>query len=64
MQYRNFNIEVRKEDEGYSGNSYRVDDGWELDCWWNPSIKTKKDAIKECKITIDDYYENPSDFEG
>ena len=63
MEYRKFNIEVRKEEEGYSGSSYKLVEGWELDCWWNPSIKTKKEAINECKITIDDYYDNPSDYE-
>jgi hypothetical protein len=62
--YRNFAIEVSRVAEGgYSMSTYRNNDGWILVDEWNPCIKTVEDAIEECKITIDDYYINPEDYE-
>lgn len=64
MEYKGFKIEVEKVDEGgYSVCSYRINDNWILTDEWNPSIRTKKEAIEECKTTIDDYLENPDDYE-
>ncbi len=63
LKYRDFEIKVTREDEGYSGGSYRLIDNWELDYWYNPSIKNRLEALNECKITIDDYYDSPEDYE-
>lgn len=63
MKYRGFEIKLFKHNGYYSAFSCRVEDGWELDYWINETIKTKKHAIKECEITIDDYYECPEDYE-
>lgn len=63
-KYRGFESTITKEKEGgYSSISYKISDGWELDSWYNPSIKTKQQAIKECMVAIDDYYNNPQDYE-
>lgn len=63
MKYREFDIQVNRENAGYSGGSYRLRDNWELDYWYNFSIKNRLEALNECKITIDDYYECPEDYE-
>jgi len=63
LEYRRFEIGVRKFDDGYLMTSYRLSDEWMLIDEYNHSIKTKAEAIKECKITIDDYYDNPEDYE-
>jgi len=63
MKYRGFKIEVKKADEGYCMTIYRLSDGWILADEWNPSINTKSEAIEECKLDIDDYYENPEAYE-
>lgn len=63
LEYKGFTIKVESTSDGYSMYSYRTSDNWILDYCWNPSIKTKKEAIEECKITIDGYWENPSEYE-
>ena len=63
LQYKGFTIKVEKIDGGYSMLSYRTQDKWVLVDEWNPSIKSKKEAITECKTTIDDYLENPEDYD-
>ena len=60
--YKGFIIDIEKIDNGYSMGCYRLSDKWMLVDEWNPCIKTKKDAIKECKITVDNYWKNPSDY--
>lgn len=62
MIYREFKIEVEKMGGGYSMFCYRLYDGFVLADSWNYYIKTKKYAINECKIIIDDFIENPSDY--
>jgi len=60
---RGFNIAVEKMDDGFSMYTCRDKDKFVLVDEWNPNIKSKNEAIKECKITIDDYFNNPSDYE-
>ena len=65
VEYRGFKIEYEKLDNNYGYSMYacRISDNWIIADSWNPSIKTTEQAINECKITIDDYYENPNDYE-
>ncbi len=60
MKYKDFTIEIEKVKEG--GYSYLIYDknNWILADEWNECLKTKKDTLIDCKITVDDYYENPS----
>lgn len=60
MKYKGFIIEIEKVEEG--GYSYLIYDEnkWILADEWNECLKTKKDTLTDCKITVDDYYENPS----
>ena len=62
MEYRGFVFEIEKVEEGgYDMGVYDKETKWELLCEYNPSI-TKKEAIKDCKITVNDYYENPNNY--
>lgn len=62
MIYKNFQITTKKVDEGYYMICLRNKDNWVLSHNWSPNIKTKKEAIEECKIIIDDYSENPANY--
>lgn len=64
-EYRGFKIETERlsKNEGCTMFSYRISDDWVLVDEWNPSVTTIEQAIEECKITIDDYYENPDWYE-
>ena len=54
---------VGKVDNGYSMFCAKLGDEWMLVDEWNENIKNNDDAFEECRITIDDYLENPSDYE-
>lgn len=63
MKYKGFKFDIEHDgEEGYSAGIYRISDLWELDCFWRPRI-SKESMINECKIAVDDYYKNPSDYE-
>lgn len=62
-KYRNFECQITKGESGYFCSIFRIEDNWELDYWYNPSIKTLSKAIKECEVTIDDYHDYPNDYE-
>ena len=63
MLYRGFAIEIKKENEGYSILCHRKNDDWILIDEWDPSLKSKKEALQDTYVTIDDYLENPSYYE-
>lgn len=64
FDYKGFKCEMSKVDEGgYEYSIFRIKDKWELGSGWNPSLKSYKETKEECKITVDDYYENPSNYE-
>jgi len=63
MIYKGFSTNTKKENEGYSIFACRQSDNWILVNEWNPSLKTKQEALEEMKIIIDDYIANPEHYE-
>jgi len=63
MEYKDFIIKVEKLYEGYYMYAYRISDNWVLVDEWNRCIQTKRKAINECIITIEDCYKNPKNYE-
>ena len=63
MKYKGFIIESEKVEEGgYSYLIYSEKNNWILADEWNECLKNKKETLMDCKITIDDYWENPKDY--
>lgn len=66
--YRGFEIEVTREKclAGYPMIYYsifRLSDGWELTSGFYDTADTVRSFLKDMKATVDDYYENPSEYE-
>lgn len=59
VECKGFKMKLEKIDGGYHMLCYRISDNFILVDEWNPSVKTKRDAIEECKITIEDFLKNP-----
>lgn len=41
----------------------RKSDTWFLDTSFHGGEESVREVIKSCKVTVDDYYKNPSDYE-
>jgi hypothetical protein len=66
--YRGFEIEVKREKclAGYPMIYYsifRISDGWELTSGFYDTEDTVRSFLKDMKATVDDYYENPAEYE-
>lgn len=66
--YRGFEIEVTREKclAGYPMIYYsifRISDGWELTSGFYDTEDTVRSFLKDMKATVDDYYENPAEYE-
>jgi len=68
VKYRGFEIDVHrgKCNGGWSMlyySAFRISDGWEFLTSFEDSDETVRDMIKMIKRRIDDYFENPKDYE-
>lgn len=66
-QYRGFELEAFR-DKSLSGAEmifYSIfrDDGWELDSGSSYADETLREFMGGLEVAVDDYYENPEDFE-
>lgn len=61
-KYRDFNIEVRRCDEGFL--TFAVfDDGYEVTSGFTNGSDTVRDYFSYMKSVVDDYKEHPEDYE-
>lgn len=68
VKYRGFEIDVRREKilAGYDmvyRDVFRIKDGWQFWGDFSDDKDTIREHIKSMKIKIDDYFENPTDYE-
>lgn len=42
---------------------FRISDGWEFANGFYDTADTVREVIKDMKVQVDDYWENPSDYE-
>lgn len=42
---------------------FRISDGWEIANGFYDTADTVREVIKDMKVQVDDYLENPSDYE-
>lgn len=66
--YKGFQIEVKREkslggDYPLYFNIIRLSDNWILDDSFEYSDEKVKDKLKDLKSTVDDYLENPKEYE-
>lgn len=66
--YKGFEIEVKKDEDctgakGIAFNIIRLSDKWILDDSFEYDKGKLKDKLESLKSTVDDYLENPIDFE-
>jgi hypothetical protein len=67
-QYKGFEINVEREKclAGYSMLYYsifHISDGWELTSGFEDSAETVQEKIEHMKEIVDNYLENPQDYE-
>jgi hypothetical protein len=66
--YKGFEINVRRE-KCLGGwpmlyfDIFRLSDGWHFVGNFEDSRETVKDKIKQCREMVDDYFENPQEYE-
>lgn len=68
VNYKGFEIEVKRENcmAGYPlvyFSIFRISDGWEIANGFYDTADTVREVIKDMKVQVDDYLENPSDYE-
>lgn len=68
LHYRGFTIDVWRDEclGGWSMIYYSIvrdKDGWELDCGFYDSEDPLMEFAEDCKHSIDDYFENPEDYD-
>jgi len=68
VSYRGFEIEAKREKclAGYAllyYSIFRESDGWELDSSYSEGNDTVRDMVGYLKEQVDDYLENPSEYE-
>ncbi len=67
VKYRDFEIEAEREQSlgGWSCIYYTVihKDGWFLEDSFYESGDKIRDFVNDLKLLVDDYYENPNDYE-
>lgn len=66
--YRGFEIETKREQclAGYSLSYYsicRQSDGWGMACDYSEGNDTVRSMVGHLKRWVDDYYENPGEYE-
>ncbi len=69
VDYKGFELEVNREKclAGYSllyCTAYRKSDGYELICYSEDSAETVREKLRDLKTSVDDYIENPDDWES
>ncbi|GIN67094.1 hypothetical protein FKN04_13050 [Bacillus glycinifermentans] len=69
VNYRGFKIETKREKSlGGWDNIYftvmRKEDGWFLEDSFSESEDKIEDFVNGLKVLVDDYHENPSDYEN
>lgn len=69
IEYKGFKLKAEREKcmAGYNMvyySAYRISDGWELCCRFSDSADTVREFIKDLKSIVDDYLENPQEYEN
>ena len=68
VDYKGFKIDVRREKclGGWSllyYDIFRISDGYHLVGSFEDSAETVREKVKQCKEIVDDYLNNPQDYE-